>query len=183
MKMNVKIKGMNYRSQRGAILMLVLILLTIMSVIGISANRDIILQERMARNELDSNRALQAAEAALRDAESNLGNCAPAETQFSGGTNGYYDVSSNPPADWKVAADYADGSTAWIVTDLTNVNQDPRFRIERLEPVELTGDQDLKLGEPVQSAILFRVVAQGFGSSDKTDAVIQTIRYTYQCTI
>ena len=171
------------RNERGAILILVLVLLTIMSIVGISANRDIILQERMAGNELNSNVALQAAEAALRDAESNLGNCSPAESLFNGGRNGYFDVSSNPAADWEIAADEPVNSTAWVVTDLTNVNQDPRYRIERLEPVELTGDQDLKLGEPVQSAILFRVVAQGFGSSEKTDAIVQTIRYTYQCTI
>lgn len=169
------------RGQGGAILILALILLTIMSLVGISANRDVILQERMTGNELDTNIALQAAEAALRVAESELGDCAPVETEYYGSQNGKYDVSVHPVGEWELLAEEADGSTSWLYSELDKVNQDPRYIIERLEPIALTSDQDLKLGEPVQSAILFRITAQGFGSSSKTDSVVQTIRYTYQC--
>lgn len=169
------------RKQKGAILILALILLTIMSLVGISANRDVILQERMTGNELDSAIALQAAEAALRAAEAQLGNCAPAETQFYGGQDGMYDISANPAGDWELLTEEADASDAWLAVSLEQSFQSPRYYIERLEPIALTGDQDLKLGEPVQSAVLFRVTAQGFGSSNKTDSVVRTIRYTYQC--
>lgn len=169
--------------QRGAILILALVLLLVMSLVGVSANRDVILQERMASNELDSSMALQAAEAALREAESELGECSPSETEYYGSTPGKYDVSANTAPEWKVAGELSDGDSAWIAATLSNVSQSPRFMIERLEPVPLTGDQDLTLGQPVQSAVLFRVIAQGFGSSTKTDALIQTIRYTYRCTI
>lgn len=169
------------RKNQGAILIVALILLTILSIVGISANRDVILQERMAGNELDSNVALQAAEAALREGESRFEACAPAETDYYGSTDGLYDISSNPAPDWETAADYGQGNTAWIEESLSNVSQDPRYTIERLEPVPLTGDQALKLGQTVQNAVLFKVVAQGFGTSTKTDAVIQSIRYTYEC--
>ena len=167
--------------ERGAILILALILLTIMSLVGISANRDVILQERMTGNELDTSVALQAAEAAIRAAENQLGDCAPMETGYSGGTDGQYDVSTNPAGDWELLADEADGSTSWIYTSLDSTSRDARYYIERLEPLALTGDQDLRAGEVVQSAILFRVTAQGFGTSDKTDSVVQTIRWTYEC--
>lgn len=58
--------------QHGAVLIVSLILLLVMTLIGVFAMRDTILQERMAGNARDRDMAFQAAEGALRDAARNI---------------------------------------------------------------------------------------------------------------
>ncbi len=58
--------------QKGAILVVSLILLVVMTLIGLSSMRATILEEKMAGNFRDSNVAFQAAEAALRDGEADI---------------------------------------------------------------------------------------------------------------
>lgn len=58
----------SYR-QRGAVLLVALIMLLLLTVLGAAAMRDTSLQERMAGNMRDQSLAFQAAEAALRFAE------------------------------------------------------------------------------------------------------------------
>lgn len=55
--------------QQGAVLVISLIMLLLMSVLAISSMSNTVVQERMAGNIVDKQRAFQAAEAALRDAE------------------------------------------------------------------------------------------------------------------
>ncbi len=58
--------------QQGAVLVVGLIMLLVMTLIGLSAMRSTILEEKMAGNFRDSNIAFQAAEAALRDGEKDV---------------------------------------------------------------------------------------------------------------
>ena len=60
------------RAQRGAILVVVLLFMTILTILGISALSTGVLEEKMARNSRDYNIALQAAEAVLQDARYDL---------------------------------------------------------------------------------------------------------------
>lgn len=57
------------RTERGAVLIVALIMLVLVSIIAFSASRSSLLEERMAGNALESNRAFQAAEHALRVGE------------------------------------------------------------------------------------------------------------------
>lgn len=57
------------RTQAGASLLVVLILLLVMTLLGLAALRGTLLQERMSANLLDRNLNFQAAEAALREGE------------------------------------------------------------------------------------------------------------------
>lgn len=67
--------------QHGAVLVISLIFLLLMTIIGVTSIQTTILQERMAGNVRDHNRALQAAEMALRAGEVWLdGNWATADT-------------------------------------------------------------------------------------------------------
>ncbi|MCW7539175.1 PilX N-terminal domain-containing pilus assembly protein [Aquabacterium sp. A7-Y] len=59
-------------SQRGVALVVVLIFLLAVTAIGVFGARNVIVSERMARNQLDAQVARQAAEAALRDAERDI---------------------------------------------------------------------------------------------------------------
>jgi type IV pilus assembly protein PilX len=62
------------RHQRGAALIVGLIMLLLLTLIGVAGMRDTLLQEKMAGNMRDREIALQAAESALRAAEAQLGN-------------------------------------------------------------------------------------------------------------
>ena len=60
------------KQQQGAVLVVSLIMLLVMTLIGISSMRTTVLEEKMASNYRDSNIAFQAAEAALLDAEKDI---------------------------------------------------------------------------------------------------------------
>ena len=64
--------GGRFPKQRGAVLIISLIVLLLMTLIGVTSMQNSNLQERMAGNTLEMNRAFQAAEMALRQAEANL---------------------------------------------------------------------------------------------------------------
>jgi type IV pilus assembly protein PilX len=70
------------RGERGASLMVALIFLVVMAMLSVTLANVTTLEERMAGNTRDRNLALQAAEAALRDAEVRLGNPAFRATAF-----------------------------------------------------------------------------------------------------
>ena len=65
------------RRERGAALVVALVLLLLMTVLGVSAIRTTTLQERMAGNLRDSNLAFQSAEAGLRAGEQLLEGAVP----------------------------------------------------------------------------------------------------------
>lgn len=78
------------RHQRGAVLFVALILLVILSLLGVSAARMQMTEERMARNEDNRQTAEQAAEAALRYAESLISTGIINPSTCAGNTNGQY---------------------------------------------------------------------------------------------
>ncbi len=61
-----------FRAQQGAILVISLILLLVMTVLGLAAMQVSRMEERMAGNQRDRNIAFQGAEAGLRDAETRI---------------------------------------------------------------------------------------------------------------
>ena len=74
-------------SQRGAVLIVALVFMLIISVLGVASMRNATMQERMAGNNKDINIAFQAAEAAVREAEAAMD--ALASIDFDG-SNGLY---------------------------------------------------------------------------------------------
>ncbi len=67
--MSLPINAMHKNNQQGAILIVALIMLLLLTIIGLSSMRGTSLQENMTGNMRDSNLSLQAAEAALRKGE------------------------------------------------------------------------------------------------------------------
>jgi len=73
--------GYGIRAQRGAVLVVALLFVMILSMLGVTAMQSTASEERMSGNSRDWNNALQAAEAALRDAWYDISNvCAPTVT-------------------------------------------------------------------------------------------------------
>jgi type IV pilus assembly protein PilX len=67
-------KPPNLKPQTGLVLVASLIMLLLLTIIGVTSMQNITLEEKMAGNMRDRNIAFQAAEAALRDAESDISN-------------------------------------------------------------------------------------------------------------
>ena len=99
--------------QRGAVLIVGLIILTILTILGMTSIQTTTLEERMAGNTLSSNSALQATEAALRQGEATvigpLFNTKPIATT-DGSTGVWVLESPDPDVDgdpWWTEADWA----------------------------------------------------------------------------
>lgn len=90
--------------QRGVVLIVALIMLVIMTLLGLSSIRTVLLEERMAGNTFDRSLAFQAAEAALRDGEAVAlaqSKLSPRNSGFPGATGVYTDAEAGKcPTDY-----------------------------------------------------------------------------------
>lgn len=174
--------------QRGAALVVGLIMLLLLTLIGVAGMKDTLLQEKMAGNARDREIALQAAESALRAAEVRLGALTPPAM----GAAGLYDVTlstdtqrtADEVAFWSQWGWDAADSVAYPRT-LAGVaeNNPPRYVIEKLDvslssrsgypggssSTAVTAEDDFTI---VASADVsdYRVTARGVGST--LDAVV-----------
>ncbi|XXF08206.1 pilus assembly protein PilX [Pseudomonas sp. D2-3] len=115
---------MNRNSQQGAILIVALIMLLLVTIIGLASIRGTSLQERMAGNLRDQELALQAAEAALRKGEAavaskfNAGTLSTLATADESGTyNSFPGVSKDPTYVLKQLATLKTSTEAGVPTD------------------------------------------------------------------
>jgi len=149
-------KSIQYsKRQRGAALIVGLIMLLLLTLVGVAGMRDTLLQEKMAASMRDRDIALQAAEAALRAAELSLATGAgPVFTN----SNGLYDrgvaagVNATkrlkPVSTGSAVAEQLFWQQSWPWSDTTSVKYNstlpnvqtantPRYVIEKL-PIDLT---------------------------------------------
>jgi type IV pilus assembly protein PilX len=150
--------------QRGASLIIALIFLVIMAMLGVTLANVTNLEERMAGNTRDRDLALQAAEAALRDAEVRLEDVA-----FRAGPFPAYDAArANDAAFWENC--FATNNTPCGApkepttalpdgTDAGAVAEPPQFIVETKPNVGTTQ--------------VFRVTARAVGGSPDTIVVLQ----------
>jgi type IV pilus assembly protein PilX len=172
--------------ERGAVLFVALILLLILTLIGVTAARMQTVEERMALNEDNHQLAVQAAEAALRDAEANIvgGNYAPSD--FSANANGLYELASEVAGATACVSDAIDWSapclTPLVYTGpaLSSVPASPQATqviIESLPPVAPTNNS---LGNSAnygtqQTATIYRITAHAVGGDATSGATLQSI--------
>ena len=164
------------RRQQGAVLIVSLVFMLLLTIVSVASMKSATLQERMAGNSKDINLAFQAAEAALRDGESLLAQVSVGPFD---GSNGLY-LSCPDPSDSKQACQEPDweeaNSSGWkIVTagTVSDVSRQPEYIIE--EMVSVSGasealDSDL----PVVSEGYYRITARGYGASDRSMVVLST---------
>jgi len=125
------------RGQRGAVLVVALIFLLVMTMLIMASVRGTVLQERMAGNIYDRSLAFQAAEAALREGERYALASAPkpaATACDTSGNCGKPDPAAVPvwqdEANWDKAHSVADGHGH--VIDIGSLPVPPKFLIELL---------------------------------------------------
>ncbi len=171
------------QGSRGFSLVMVLIFLVLLTILGVTAMQMSTLEERMAGNLRDENLAFQAAESALREAETFLSSVTlPDFGTTSSTTPGLYHAQRNPwpgrdnPQAW-AGWNAAPSSNGYRVYGgvLNGVATPPRYVIEQLPPVTVDPQSSVKLGDGVgQFAQVFRITARGTGGTNNAVVFLQT---------
>lgn len=167
--------------QRGAILMVSLIMLLVMTMIAISAMRSTTLEERMGGNTRNQETAFQAAEAALRAGESSLmGNTAEPLATSDGSTDIWVldapdPDSTNAIAWWKESTRDQSWWTSSAVSytgTLSGVGSAPLYLIEEADFVR----DSLNLGtqQDESGQVYYRVTARATGGDDLARVLLQS---------
>jgi type IV pilus assembly protein PilX len=174
--------------QRGAVLIVSLILLLIMTILALSGSQIVRMQERMAGNVRDTDLAFQGAEAALRDAEDHLNGMSawpaafctdPTETGCEIYEIGALRKTTTPAFDLKTESAADEG---WWVThareyrtgaahDLPGINRDPKYVIEKAAQICDTGEAGCTEADTLY---YFRNTAQSFGGSNIADVRLES---------
>jgi type IV pilus assembly protein PilX len=166
-----------YRRQEGAVLIISLLILLIMTLIGVTAMSTTSLEEKMTGNMRDKNVALQASESALEDGEAWLSSqgARPVETS----------TCASPPCavwDMNVLPDLASQTQDWWLSnaheygtggtkDIGDVMTDPHYVIEEQAFVR----DNLDAGQnPPTGKSFYRVTAHGTGGTDEAQVVLQS---------
>lgn len=158
-------------SQAGATLIVGLIMVLVMTVIGLSAIRGSGLQEQMAGNMRDKQLAFQAAEAALREAESNL-DAPPAAVPIGNQTGFVESLDASSSVFWQDFSNWQ-GLVATYSENIDHTKNRPQYLVEAIDFYSSGTD-----GSSVDLANLlsrgmerrYRVTARAVGGT--TDAVV-----------
>ncbi len=168
--------GRNMRSEKGAVLIVGLLLLLVMTIIGVTSMQTTLLEEKMAGNVRDQDLALQAAESALRDAEAWL------ETIVTiggfDGTNGLYGDDDNADdTDWTASKSIEYPQVH--ANTIAGVSAQPRYVIQYVgvipgaaTSINIQGYRQFKPGGDVSG---FEITALGYGVSSNTTVTLRTV--------
>jgi len=157
--------------QQGAVLIIALIMLLILTILGVAVMESSSLQERMAGNNLDRNRAFRAAEAGLRAGEVEIAGWVEQPIANAGFAAGQ--VSQLNTSSWWANTDdawwNANATDSAIVLEgtenpATNLTRNPRYVIEEYDDV-CDGAVDPSLRT---CKIIYRVTALGWGGRNAT---------------
>ncbi|MEX8494419.1 PilX N-terminal domain-containing pilus assembly protein [Sphaerotilus sp.] len=179
---------MTRRNESGFSLVTVLMMMVVLVSLALAGMNSSLVQERMAGNARDRNIALQAAEAALRDAEADIeANLSVASPFVSACTSGLClppsMTSSNPTSqplwqtvDWSASAakSRAYGSVTGA-TALPGVSAPPRYIVELLPVLPPVSGQSANLGNSDDgTAQAFRISVRATGLRTSTVVILQS---------
>ena len=173
---------------RGFSLVTVLLLIAVLASLGVGAMNVGLLQERMAGHARDRQQAMQAAEAALRDAEADIQANLSYDSAFTVGcTAGLClppSMSSAAPTsqplwqtiDWSASAGQSRAyGSATGASALPGLAAPPRYIVERLPPLTPTSGTSASLSASLEDLPqVFRITARGVGLRSSTVVVLQS---------
>jgi type IV pilus assembly protein PilX len=164
--------------QAGSVLIISLIMLVAMTLIGITAMRTSVLEEKMAGNMRDKELAFQAAEAALRAAEQSIQDNVISTVDFDDdGSDGLYDMTYDDiwtSIDWDSddSLEYTDFDSSY------NIGTAPRYVIQHmattgneLDELNLDNQGQGTGGGEIES---FLITVRASGGTDKSYVYIQS---------
>ena len=157
--------------QRGAVLIVGLLILLVMTLIGVTAMQTTTLEERMAGNLRDMSLAFQASEAALHQGETDLATDATYQAMKFDGTDGTYPGGIDPFDKTKYAKTFAGTNFS-----LQGLAEQPAYYIEELPAVKLPRSSVVSGFEPPPTITYYRVTGRGVGA---TNTAVATVQSTY----
>ncbi len=158
--------------QKGAALIVCLLLLLVMTLLGVSAVMTTTMEEKMAGNIRNKHMSFQAAETALRAGEAIAANLA-ADTNFNG-TDGLYPRSEVADPDYPIWMQET-GVNWQNVADISGVVQDPEFIIEDFSDAPRDQNCMLELPPPPGCMLpIYRITARGWGQNTNAQSMLQS---------
>ncbi|MDE2369679.1 MAG: pilus assembly protein [Burkholderiales bacterium] len=177
------------RAERGVTLIAILLMMLALAFLGLGAMNSSVLQEHMAGNARDKNVAMQAAEAALRDAaadiEANLGTagfsygcanglCLPPSMPASGATSAPVWTTLNWAANSR-AYGSATGAAALVGPDNVALAAQPQYVIELLpQLIPGAGEGGCSTCAPSLTGQPYRITVRAFGARSSTVVILQS---------
>lgn len=173
------------RDQQGAVLIIGLIMLLLMTIVGLSAVRGSNLQELMVGNLRDRHLAFQAAEAGLRIGEDVVNGVNAPDT--SGAKKGLVPelLNGSSGAFWYQAHNWVDASapansdSVAVTIDLQVTREAPRFVVEKLNVIEVMGQDgsSVNYGDLLkeQELDVYRITSRGVGLTSNSIVYLQSI--------
>ncbi|MBL4851071.1 MAG: hypothetical protein JKY90_02145 [Gammaproteobacteria bacterium] len=150
------------RRQKGAVLVVSLLMLLVLTLLGISSMNHSSLEEKMAHATLDRNVALQSAEAALREAENWLESIVA--TAALTGNNGLYGLNATAP-DYSAAITWDDTTTNHVVATAPEGSNSAQYFIKEIGSIS-SGGGALNLPNNTSGDVTtFRITARGAGGA------------------
>ena len=169
--MRLKQRRHSAKRQSGAVLVLGLTLVLILSVIVISSARTTVLQQKMSANLRDKELAFQSAESALNAGETYLRNTRQEELGGNfANTNGLFIFDNERVLENE---DAWENLGAVEAQTLHQVVEKPVYVIEELPEIEVEGNS-LEIPRPVTS-LHFRVTAKSKGGTKSSLSVLQSM--------
>jgi type IV pilus assembly protein PilX len=163
------------QKQQGIVLVVSLILLILITILSVSSMKNTVLEEKMAGNYKERNSAFQAAEAALRDAESYLFTTTilPSfDNSTSANTLGLYQPASSSEARWE-SVDWTSSSQVRTFSGaLSNITTSPKYIIEELPPTPVP-KSSIETGV-AQENNYFRITSQAVGTAGTARVMLQS---------
>jgi type IV pilus assembly protein PilX len=167
-----------HHGQRGAVLVVSLIMLLVITVIAVSSMQGTVLEEKMAGNTKDRNLAFQTTESGIREAE-NFIESIVSMGSFDG-TGGLYGFASAPP-DYASTTTWTDSAQHVVATSTYGSYEAPRYFIKHFTTVKgtegamnMSGYGDNKGTGDVS---IFLITGRGTGGSADSAEVILRSHY------
>lgn len=163
------------KSQNGAALIVSLLMLTVMTLLGVTAMQSNLLQEKMAGNFRDANTAFQAAEAALRDGENWLmtqtSEPIPETSNSSTPSSGVFDKDTLGTQWWKIPSVW--NTNALAFTGFSGIKSSPK-RVVELQ--QFLDDGSLTIGQRQRpkGRMVYRVTSRGTGGTNTSSVTLQS---------
>lgn len=162
------------RQERGAVLIVSLLILLVLTVLGVTSMQTTLLEEKMAGNLHNRNLAFEAAENALDAGEAYVEGLVT--TGGFDGTGGLYGADDSAPdhfnsATWSASNSRAGGS-------IPGTAGPPRYVIKIFTTVENQGgalnQKSYGGSAPASDVTMFRITARGVGGTDTARVYLQT---------
>lgn len=163
------------RHERGAVLVVGLIFLVLLTLIGVTAYNVATQEERQSGNMRDRIRALEGAEYALRICERELtGAVAPSFT--TAGTGGFYIAGPSDVELYQRTTFNWNTSPTFAVTDpQPQFNRSLRCVFERLDGAPVTpSGRSVRAELPQEAGTVYRITARGVGVNSNTVSIVQS---------